>query len=638
MSHGRSDQEYIQKTRNVARFFTESRHVAWVLLFATLLWGLYSYDRMPQRKDPDIPVRQAMAVIPWPGASAEKIEQLVTRRVEEKMAENASVEKIESTSQTGVSLVYVTLTEKIAETGKEFDDIKLKLDSLQDLPQGAGPIQFIKDFGDTTALMLTVASPKVETTRIAIRSQEIRRAIEQARSKAPTSQERVALVVCFPQTLQPGPLIRKMDLFIRYARTAGWMKEVHSLQGSGFMGVDAVIQATDNQILEFLDRFIRERLRLSEFHPDVWTPIVIRHPNETEKKLMAVAGEKYSYAELDRFTGLIRRTLQTIPQVSKISLVGLLKERIYLDYSQQRLAAYGLKLSNLDDILGARNITLPGGVLEAGSRNLTIDPSGEFKGEREIGQVVVASSETGQPVTLGDLAEISRDYETFPSLLTFYTWKDNQGKWQRTRAITMAIQMRPGEKIDQFGRAVDQALAGLELQIPTDLILARTSNQPLQVKESVDLFMKSLYEAIFLVVLVALIGFREWRSALLMATSIPLTLAMTFGLMHLLGIDLQQVSIASLIIALGLLVDDPVVAGDAIKRELGNGHPPLIAAWLGPTKLATAILFATITNIVAYLPLLTLSGDTRLFLYSLPVVLTCSLVASRIVSMTFIPL
>ncbi len=511
MSHGRSDQEYIQKTRNVARFFTESRHVAWVLLFATLLWGLYSYDRMPQRKDPDIPVRQAMAVIPWPGASAEKIEQLVTRRVEEKMAENASVEKIESTSQTGVSLVYVTLTEKIAETGKEFDDIKLKLDSLQDLPQGAGPIQFIKDFGDTTALMLTVASPKVETTQIVIRSQEIRRAIEQARSKAPTSRERVSLVVCFPQTLQPGPLIRKMDLFIRYARTAGWMKEVHSLQGSGFMGVDAVIKATDNQILEFLDRFIRERLRLSEFHPDVWTPMVIRHPNETEKKLMAVAGEKYSYAELDRFTSLIRRTLQTIPQVSKISLVGLLKERLYLDYSQQRLAAYGLKLSNLDDILGARNITLPGGVLEAGSRNLPIDPSGEFKGEREIGQVVVASGETGQPVTLKDLAEISRDYETFPSLLTFYTWKDNQGKWQRTRAITMAIQMRPGEKIDQFGQAVNQALAGLGLQIPTDLILARTSDQPLQVKESVDLFMKSLYEAIFLVVLVALIGFREWR-------------------------------------------------------------------------------------------------------------------------------
>ena len=150
--------------------------------------------------------------------------------------------------------------------------------------------------------------------------------------------------------------------------------------------------------------------------------------------------------------------------------------------------------------------------------------------------------------------------------------------------------------------------------------------------------MVSLYEAIILVVIVSLVGFWEWRSALLMALAIPITLAMTFGMMHMLGIDLQQVSIATLIIALGLLVDDPVVAGDAIKRELAAGHPPLIAAWLGPTKLATAILFATITNIVAYLPFLSVGGDTGAFLYSLPVVITCSLVASRLVSMTFIPL
>jgi multidrug efflux pump subunit AcrB len=158
------------------------------------------------------------------------------------------------------------------------------------------------------------------------------------------------------------------------------------------------------------------------------------------------------------------------------------------------------------------------------------------------------------------------------------------------------------------------------------------------VHENVHLFMSSLYEAIVLVVIVGLIGFWEWRSALLLALSIPITLAMTFGLMHLVGIDLQQISIASLILALGLLVDDPVVAGDAIKRSLGQGWRPLIAAWLGPTKLATAILFATITNIVAYLPLLVIGGDVGRFIFSLPVVLTLSLVASRIVSMTFIPL
>jgi multidrug efflux pump subunit AcrB len=150
--------------------------------------------------------------------------------------------------------------------------------------------------------------------------------------------------------------------------------------------------------------------------------------------------------------------------------------------------------------------------------------------------------------------------------------------------------------------------------------------------------MTALYEAVALVVVVALLGFREWRSALLMMLAIPTTLAMTFGMIDVLGIQIQQVSVATLIIALGLLVDDPVVAGDAIKRELAAGRPPLVAAWLGPTRLASAILFATVTNVVAYLPLLLLTGNQGDFLRSLPVVMACALIASRIVSMTFIPL
>jgi multidrug efflux pump len=198
--------------------------------------------------------------------------------------------------------------------------------------------------------------------------------------------------------------------------------------------------------------------------------------------------------------------------------------------------------------------------------------------------------------------------------------------------------MGVGQQIGDFGEEVDKTLATLKARLPKDLIVARTSDQPRQVEEKIDLFMSSLYEAIGLVILVSLIGFWEWRSALLMALSIPLTLLLTFGFMSLLGMDIQQISIASLIIALGLLVDDPVVAGDAIKREMADGKPRGIAAWLGPTKLATAILYATITNIVAYLPFLLLTGSTGQFIYSLPVVMTCSLVASRIVSWTFIPL
>ncbi len=198
--------------------------------------------------------------------------------------------------------------------------------------------------------------------------------------------------------------------------------------------------------------------------------------------------------------------------------------------------------------------------------------------------------------------------------------------------------MRKGEQIGTFGKLVDTRMEEVKRQLPADLVLARTSDQPRQVTENIDLFMSSLWEAIILVVVVSWLGFWSWRSAILMALAIPITLALTFGMTFVLGIDLQQVSIASLIIALGLLVDVPVVSGDAIERTMGQGHKNSVAAWLGPTKLFTTMMYATLTNVVAYLPFLMLTGDTGKFMYSLPIVITCSLIAAQIVAMTFVPL
>jgi len=326
------------------------------------------------------------------------------------------------------------------------------------------------------------------------------------------------------------------------------------------------------------------------------------------------------------------------PLVAKVDRAGILPQKVYLLYSQERLASYGIKLGNLSNILRARNLTSGAGEFDAGGKNVLIAPSGEFLSERDIGDVSVGASPLGAPLYLRDVADVVRSYDRPARYLNFYSSRDAAGNWQRTRSITLSVQMGAGQQIGNFSRQVDAALDELRKQLPKDLIIARTSDQPRQVEENIDLFMHSLYEAVILVVLVSLIGFWEWRSALLMALSIPLTLLMTFGLMHVLGIDLQQISIATLIIALGLLVDDPVVAGDAIKREMGAGQSRGIAAWLGPTRLATAIVYATITNIVAYLPFLMLTGSMGQFLYSMPVVITISLVASRVVSMTFIPL
>ena len=632
----KSDNEIIRTTHNTARFFTENRHIAWVLLVATVLWGVWGYYKMPKRKDPEVPVRIAVAVCPWPGANSEKIEQLVTQKIEEKMAENSKVMKIESISRTSVSIVYVELSEGLKDTARELDDIKLRLDGIHDLPQGAGPINFVKDFGDTAALMLTVASPPPSPLEISLRAKTIRGAIEKVRGGEQSG--RVSLVAIVPPTIASRAIENRLEVYRRVAETQKIGTDFRAIVGSGYAGLDFATTLDDASLLRFAQRVNTEYVQGAENHPDVWPVIAVRDVAQIEPQLAAVAENKYTYRELDDYTDLIKRSLQTVPQVSKVDRTGVLPERIFLDYSQERLASYGLQSGLLDRILSARNITIPGGMLAAGDKNLIIDPSGEYKNEKEIGDTIVTSNSNGTPVYLRDIVDVNRAYESPARFLNYYTWRDKAGKWHRSRAITLAIQMKSGEQIADFGKAVDSVLEDLKHRLPEDLIVARTSDQPLQVRENLDLFMKSLYEAIALVVLVALIGFWEWRSALLMALSIPLTLAMTFGMMFMLGLDLQQVSIASLIIALGLLVDDPVVAGDAIKRDLNHGHKPLIAAWLGPTKLATAILFATITNIVAYLPLLLLGGDTGKFIYSLPIVLTCSLVASRLVSMTFIPL
>src|SRR5215467_607115 len=604
MAH-KSDNEIIQHTHNTARFFVEHRQVALVLLFGTFLWGWYGYSKMSKRKDPVIPVRVAVASCKWPGATAEEIEQLVTRPIEQSMAQNQAVKPpsgsdygIRSLSFPNFALVFVQLDENVRDTAKQLNDINLRLNELSNkLPQGAGPIQFNSNFGDTAALMLTVASPPASDIDIALRARTVKKAIEQVRASEAKNapRPRVSIVVSFPQSISAEEVKMSFQLVDQLGVGRGAFKDPQVFQGPGFLGIDVNSNLDDKALEAWADQITQEHFHRSEIHPDSWKPVFIHDPNEAEKKLSAVAGDKYSYRELDDYTALIQRTLQGTPDVSKVDRSGVLAERIYLDYSQQRLAEYGVRPADLRQTLNARNSTLPGGVLEVGSKNVTLDPSGRFETPREIGDVIVgtASTASNSPVYLRDLVDISRAYESPARYLNYITTRGKDGSWHRSRAITLSVQMREGMQIAEFGKSVDEKLKAVRNYLPDDLIVARTSDQPLQVKENIDLFMGALYEAIILVVVVSLIGFWEWRSALLMAISIPITLAMTFGMMHMLGIDVQQVSIATLIIALGLLVDDPVVAGDAMKRELAAGQPSLVAAWLGPTKLASAIMYAT---------------------------------------------
>src|SRR5215467_7825724 len=277
MAH-KSDNEIIQHTHNTARFFVEHRQVALVLLFGTFLWGWYGYSKMSKRKDPVIPVRVAVASCKWPGASAEEIEQLVTRPIEQGMAQNQAVKPpsgsdygIRSLSFPNFALVFVQLDENVKDTAKQLNDINLRLNELSNkLPQGAGPIQFNSNFGDTAALMLTVASPRASDIDITLRARSVKKAIEEVRGSLPKNapQPRVSAVVSFPQSIAAEEVQTSFQLVDQIGVRHGTFQDPHLFQGPGFIGIDVSSQSDDKALQVWGDRLLRERFHESEIHPD----------------------------------------------------------------------------------------------------------------------------------------------------------------------------------------------------------------------------------------------------------------------------------------------------------------------------------------------------------------------------------
>lgn len=622
---------------NLARVFAEKPQIGWVAMVGVLIWGGVSYVKMPQRKDPEIKIKTAVISTVWPGASAEDVEQLVTRPLEQLAGQVSRVDVITSTSRAGRSTVFITLEDSVrgSQVDPIWEDLRARLDTLKGLPSTAQRPLLNSHFGDTATLVFSLASPPADELEVALRAARIRQAIAPRRALAADPSARQSTVIIFPDGVDAARVASAAAQYVARGRASGAFEDAAILSGARFVAIDFT-PLSDPSLGELDAAFLREVVGPEQPHPDVWGPVRVGALDGLEARLASVAPDKYSYRELDDAARLARDELARIPGVGRVELHGVVPERVSLFFSQERLAALGVNPRQIALALKSRNAALPGGTLNTGQQLLLVDPGATFDDGREILDTVVANTPDGKPVLVRDVAEVRRTYDPAADT-TWLVWRGPKGDWRRTRSVAVAVQARSGVQVTQLGGQLDDALQGLRGRLPGDLEVVHTTDQPELVHEKISEFMRSLLEAVAIVIAVALI-FMERRSALLVAASIPLTLAMTFGVMRLLGIDLQQVSIASLIIALGLLVDDPVVASDAINREIALGVPRVRAAWQGPTKLAKAILFATITNVVAFAPLLLIEGSMGEFIYSLPMVVSISLFSSRIVSMTFMPL
>src|SRR5262245_27119131 len=317
-----TDPETTPNRHSVARFFVESRHVSWVLLIGVMAWGIWAYAAMPKRKDPDIPVRQVAVVTPWPGQSAERVEQLVTRKVEERVAQNIRVSEITSTTRPGLSVVYAEVDENARiDTGKEFDDIKVKLDALTDLPEGAGPIQFIKEFGETSALMLTVASPPASGSQLQLLSKQI------AETAAPVHAS-LDVVLCSSGSPDPSFVREAARLLGDALVRQGLGTDLRLIPGESFVILRLSTRADAAASVLAVQRAWEELPQRADIHPDVWDPIVINAGASLLDVLTRGAGPKYSYRELDDFTDRIEKAIRLAPEASRVTRVGIIEEQI----------------------------------------------------------------------------------------------------------------------------------------------------------------------------------------------------------------------------------------------------------------------------------------------------------------------
>jgi multidrug efflux pump subunit AcrB len=368
-------------------------------------------------------------------------------------------------------------------------------------------------------------------------------------------------------------------------------------------------------------------LRARELPQGVRGPLVNSDFGDTVALLLAIHGGRYDYRALKEHAERIEEELRTIRAVSKIKRYGEQKEQILLTSSLERMAQYGVDPLRIIGALQSRNLIAYAGEFDAEAAAVPMTASGLFQTEEQIRRVMVdVSRTTGQPIYLGDLGSVSRRYQD-PEFLTRY---------QGAPCLMLSVEMQEGNNIVDFGRAVRERLEALRHTLPPDLQLDVIADQPRVVEQRIRHFIREFGIAIAAVILVTIL-LLPLRVAVISALAIPVTVAVTFGVMDALGVELHQVSIAALIVVLGMVVDDAIVIADNYVELLDRGVARADAAWRCATELAVPVLTATLTIIASFLPLLLLSGSVGEFIAALPIAVAVALGSSYVVAMLLTP-
>ncbi len=346
---------------------------------------------------------------------------------------------------------------------------------------------------------------------------------------------------------------------------------------------------------------------------------------DTFVTIFALTGDGFDLAALRREADRIGRELRQLPDVKKIELFGVQDEKIYIEVSHAKLATLGLNPLAIFDALQRQNAMTPSGFYETPSDRVRIRVSGDFESVENIREIGIQAG--GRLFRLGDIATVERGFADPPT---------PRMRVQGHDAIGIGIAMNRGGDVIRLGERLHAARERLQRQLPVGIDLHVVADQPEIVRQSMNLFMSSLAEAVVIVLVVSFISL-GLRTGAVVALSIPLVLAVTFLLMYAFGIDLQRISLGALVIALGLLVDDAIIAVEMMVVKMEQGWDRFRAATFAYTSTAFPMLTGTLITAVGFMPVGLARSGAGEYTFSIFAVVSIALLVSWVVAVVFTP-
>ncbi|MEQ3777872.1 MAG: efflux RND transporter permease subunit [Alcanivorax sp.] len=341
--------------------------------------------------------------------------------------------------------------------------------------------------------------------------------------------------------------------------------------------------------------------------------------------IYALTGPGFDYAIMKDYADRLQLALQRVDDVGKVELVGLQDEKIWVEISNTKLASLGIPLVTVQQALQSQNAVADAGFFETPSSRVRLRVSGEFTSVEDIRHFPIQVD--NRTIKLGDIASVYRGFSDPPQ---------PRMRFMGENAIGIAVSMKEGGDILALGENLDQAFRELQLSLPLGMELRKVSDQPAAVEAGVGEFVQVLIEALVIVLLVSFFSL-GWRTGMVVALSIPLVLAMTFVSMKYFDIGLHKISLGALVLALGLMVDDAIIAVEMMAIKMEQGFSRIKAAGFAWKSTAFPMLTGTLITAAGFLPIATAQSSTGEYTRSIFQVVTIALLASWITAVVFVP-